>query len=167
MDDDPRAQAIGRPVGVGARFGAGLIDLGVFLALAVALKVATGGGLLSTTTQRNPQTGVTATYYAVSINLSGWLALLYLALLAAYYIGMEARFGGTLGKLARGLRVVRVDGRPMTWRTAATRTVWRLADGFPYILPYLSGALHVLLTARKQRMGDRAAGTIVVRTDDR
>ncbi len=78
----------------------------------------------------------------------------------AYLIGFEAVFGATPGKLLARLRIVRVDGRPLTVGSIWTRNLLRLVDWLPLL--YLLGGASVLLTANSQRVGDRWAGTTVV-----
>jgi len=96
----------------------------------------------------------------------GWLALdgAILGALAAYGTFMEALFGMTLGKMAVGLRVERVDGGRLLPLQALVRNLLRPVDLFP---PY-TGALGlglVALTRLRQRLGDFAAGTVVVSLD--
>ncbi|HEX9530695.1 MAG TPA: RDD family protein [Acidimicrobiales bacterium] len=69
--------------------------------------------------------------------------------------------GRTVGKAALGLRVVTVEGAPVRFRHAAIRSALALVD--VYLLSGLPGILSILLTARNQRLGDLAAGTIVLR----
>jgi uncharacterized RDD family membrane protein YckC len=78
----------------------------------------------------------------------------------AYLIGFEAVFGATPGKLLARLRVVRVDGRPLSFGSIWTRNLLRLIDWLPIL--YLIGALSLLMTANSQRVGDKWAGTTVV-----
>ena len=77
-----------------------------------------------------------------------------------YYIVMEATRGATLGKMALGLRVVKVDGSPISWQESLIRNVLRIVDGLFF---YLVGAILVWTSPLRQRLGDRAAGTVVVR----
>ena len=76
---------------------------------------------------------------------------------------MEATLGATLGKLARGLRVRRLDGSPLGWGGATVRNVMRIVDGFPYFVPHLLGVL-VAYRDRplRRRLGDRVARCAVV-----
>jgi uncharacterized RDD family membrane protein YckC len=69
--------------------------------------------------------------------------------------------GQTPGKRVAGLRVLRATGAPVTFVTSAIRNVLRLID----ILPVFYGVamLFIFFTRRHQRLGDIAAGTIVVR----
>lgn len=69
--------------------------------------------------------------------------------------------GRTPGKHWTGLRVVRDDGRPVNLSASAVRNVLRLVDG-PLTLN-LGYVLGVVLSDRNQRIGDMAAGTLVVR----
>jgi len=77
-----------------------------------------------------------------------------------YYIVMEATQGATLGKMALGLRVVKVDGSPISWSESIIRNVLRIIDGLFF---YLVGAILVWNSPLRQRLGDRAANTVVVR----
>ena len=69
--------------------------------------------------------------------------------------------GRTPGKRWSGLRVVRVDGAPVGFVTSAVRNLLRLVDALPGI--YTVGMVAVLASRRNQRLGDMAAGTVVVR----
>ena len=91
-------------------------------------------------------------------------AIAVLALFALYY-GYFAAFetlwaGQTPGKRLVGLRVLSVTGRPVTPSETILRNVVRIADQLPGI--YAVGILFVLVTGRNQRLGDLAAGTVVV-----
>jgi uncharacterized RDD family membrane protein YckC len=77
-----------------------------------------------------------------------------------YYTAMEGGAGATVGKMLLGLVVVRADGSPVGYRTAFVRTLLRAVDSQPGL--YLLGVGSMLLSDRRQRLGDRAAGTVVV-----
>jgi hypothetical protein len=82
------------------------------------------------------------------------------------YIGYDVLFetlgsGRTPGKRATGLRVLRADGGAEDGVASLIRNVLRLIDGLP--LSYVPGIVSILATKRNQRLGDLAAGTIVVR----
>jgi uncharacterized RDD family membrane protein YckC len=79
-----------------------------------------------------------------------------------YFIALEGLWSGrTPGKAAAKIRVVRADGRPVTWSQVTVRNLVRIIDFLPVY--YLVGGLFVVLTRRSQRVGDLAAGTVVVR----
>jgi len=90
-----------------------------------------------------------------------WYVLTVVGLL--YFTVPEALFGATPGKWWAHLRVVSVDGRALSSGSVLIRNVMRLIDYLPVL--YLLGGLSVLLTANSQRLGDRVAGTTVVRRD--
>jgi uncharacterized membrane protein SpoIIM required for sporulation/uncharacterized RDD family membrane protein YckC len=79
-----------------------------------------------------------------------------------YFIFFEAfRQGQTPGKRRLGIRVVQDTGHPISPSAAVIRNLLRLADFLPP--PYLLGALLVAFHPRGKRLGDLAAGTVVVR----
>jgi uncharacterized RDD family membrane protein YckC len=89
-------------------------------------------------------------------------ALSFFLLQFAYPVLFETLGSGrTPGKRWTGLRVVKVGGGPVTFLTSAIRNILRLVDGLPGL--YLVGTISVLATERNQRLGDLAAGTVVVR----
>lgn len=70
--------------------------------------------------------------------------------------------GQTPGKRWLKLRVIRQDGRPVTFWEAAVRNLLRSVDMMP--LPFYSvGLLSVFVSFNDQRVGDMVAGTVVVR----
>ncbi len=94
---------------------------------------------------------------------TGLLLIIYFGFLWGYNVLFEVLMQGqTLGKRATGIRVVNADGTPVGWRGASIRNLLRPVDVFPGC--YLFGCLSVLFTRNFQRLGDLAAGTIVVHT---
>lgn len=74
---------------------------------------------------------------------------------------LEARWdGATPGKRALGIRVLRDDGSPLTFGPAFIRNILRTADFLPGF--YAGGLACTLLHPQFKRIGDLAAGTIVV-----
>ncbi|MFZ2003587.1 MAG: RDD family protein [Stellaceae bacterium] len=92
--------------------------------------------------------------------LTGAPALIGVVISIVYFVVMEALFGATVGKLLLKLRVVKDDGSPIGWREAIVRNVLRIIDGFAL---YLIGFIVVCTTAKQQRIGDLAAGSVVVK----
>lgn len=129
--------------GVGSRFSAGLIDLTIQLAILAALS----GGFL------------------IGGGFSGWSGAAFLIFAFLLFAGYDVLFevlnsGRTPGKGLNGIRVVCVDGSPVRFLTSTIRNVLRLID---MLFFYLVGITSILVTKRNQRVGDLAAGTLVVR----
>jgi uncharacterized membrane protein SpoIIM required for sporulation/uncharacterized RDD family membrane protein YckC len=149
--ETPEHVAIGFDLaGPGSRFAAFLIDgiivtvalIGLLIAmLMLALVVPAPVGMVT---------------FAVGM-------LLAFALFWGYFVFFEGfREGQTPGKRRLGLRVVQDGGYPLTLRGAAVRNLLRIVDIQP--LPsWLLGGAFIMLHPRAQRLGDIAAGTIVVR----
>lgn len=89
--------------------------------------------------------------------------LLVFLTFSSYFAFFEWLWSGqTPGKRWMKLRVIREDGRPITFWESAVRNVLRVLDMFPY--PFYSiGLISVFTTSRDQRIGDMVAGTVVVR----
>ncbi len=87
--------------------------------------------------------------------------LVYVALFLGYYVYFEGRKGQTVGKMVVGIKVIREDtGGVAGTKAALVRTLLRVVDGF---LGYLVGYLVVTSSEKRQRLGDKAARTLVVR----
>jgi uncharacterized RDD family membrane protein YckC len=134
--------------GVGSRFTAALIDYLIQAAVLLALGLVLGFGV------------------GLDPGAGGFAAAIFFICFFVLFTGYDVAFevlnaGRTPGKRLNGLRVVRQSGAPVTFATSAVRNVLRLID----ILPgwYLVGIASILITGRNQRLGDLAAGTLVVR----
>jgi uncharacterized RDD family membrane protein YckC len=68
--------------------------------------------------------------------------------------------GQTPGKRYQGIRVVRTDGQPVGLAPVLVRNLIRIVD--VTLLPFLA-LISMVITRRSQRLGDLAAGTMVVR----
>jgi uncharacterized RDD family membrane protein YckC len=79
-----------------------------------------------------------------------------------YYVLLEGVAGATIGKFLTGIRVVNEDGTKLGWASAVVRNVARVVDAFPYVLPYLVGAIAVWASPTQQRLGDRWANSVVI-----
>ena len=72
--------------------------------------------------------------------------------------------GRTPGKKVMGLRVVHDDGTPVGWAASLTRNLLRAVDMLPFA--YCVGAISSLSHPSFKRLGDLAAGTLVVYRDE-
>lgn len=108
---------------------------------------------------------------AVKLTTDGWTAVqpwvaaalffVWYLLYNAYFAAFEAAWNGqTPGKRIIGLRVIGVTGRPVSPFEAILRNVLRIADQLPGT--YAVGIIALFVTERSQRLGDLAAGTVVV-----
>jgi len=70
--------------------------------------------------------------------------------------------GKTLGKLIMKMRVVKIDGSPVHWSSYLIRWMLRLVDIWLFLGSV--GILAILFSDKKQRIGDAAAGTVVIST---
>jgi uncharacterized RDD family membrane protein YckC len=133
--------------GLGSRFAAQLVDLLVLSAVMVALGLVAFGiaGLTGSSTAAE-------LVFVVVGFLLFW----------AYWILPEALWSGrTLGKHLLHLRVVDARGGPLTAGQAIVRNLLRIVDFLP--TSYAVGAVVMFASPRNQRLGDLAAGTVVVR----
>ena len=129
-------------VGVGRRAVAIIIDSIILCVLGYIIAMFTGG-----TT-------------SAGFSVTGAPALILFLIALAYYVVMEVTSGGTIGKKAMGLKVVKEDGTPLDWGASIIRNLLRIIDGFFF---YLVAAIVVWVSKKKQRLGDMAAHTLVVR----
>ena len=99
--------------------------------------------------------------------VGNWLGalggILVFAVFWGYYMVFEATTNGqTFGKLALGLRVIKEGGYPIGFADAAIRNLVRIVNFLPFF--YGVGLLCMMLNKNWQRLGDLAAGTLVIKT---
>lgn len=98
--------------------------------------------------------------------IAGMIFALFL-LFWGYFALFEAFWRGqTPGKRVMKLRVIKDAGRQITLFESLARNLLRVADYLPSL--YLAGVITMLCNKRNKRLGDLAAGTIVIheRADD-
>lgn len=89
------------------------------------------------------------------------LLVMLFTLVFGYFLFFELIWNGqTPGKRAVGIRVVKDLGQGITFVDSLVRNLVRIADILPGV--YGFGGLVTLLSARNKRLGDHAAGTVVV-----
>lgn len=102
----------------------------------------------------------------LAIGRSPW-ELVVLAIVAfleifAYDVAFEVWAGGrTPGKRLAGLRVMMAGGQPIGFTASVVRNLLRIVDEWATL--FLAGTISILVSRKNQRLGDHAAGTIVVR----
>jgi len=92
----------------------------------------------------------------------GFLLIVLFIFNWGYQIVMEGALGWTLGKRLLGLRVIMADGAPLSWTAAIARNLLRVVDMLPF--GYALGLLSSLVDPHGRRLGDLAAGSLVVHT---
>ncbi|HWQ19767.1 MAG TPA: RDD family protein [Methanotrichaceae archaeon] len=128
--------------GIGVRFIAILIDGLIIGLLMGAVGVLTLGAFLG------------------SPNLPAWYNLVSFLIYLGYYTYLEGTRGQTIGKMVMKIKVVREDGGKIDMNAAFTRNILRVVDGF---FAYLIGAILILRSPKKQRLGDSVAKTVVIK----
>jgi len=140
--------------GLGSRFLAVAIDTVAQVLIVVVISIALG--LAGTAIERTlPRT-----------NLGPWIVAIWVAVLFVVTIGWFIVFeiwwsGRTPGKRAIGIRVLRDGGLPIDAGAAVIRNLVRLVEML--LVAYAASAASTLLSKENKRLGDFAAGTIVVR----
>lgn len=130
--------------GFGSRFIAGVID--------TLIQSATMLALFFVTRATAPDSGGSVVF----------LIIASIVLFVAYYPVFEILWSGqTPGKRAQRIRVVRRDGQPVSIVASLIRNFVRLVDFLPAY--YVVGIVSMLAHPQSRRLGDLAAGTVVVR----
>ncbi|MCC6417412.1 MAG: RDD family protein [Gemmataceae bacterium] len=146
-----------RVAGLGARFLAWLFDLGMIaLLLTALLLVAQGWEMVGA--------GVGMAVFMVTSFAVQW----------GYFVVFEWLWHGqTPGKRVLGIRVIQERGTAASFTQAAVRNILRVVDGLPLLVPdlvpvaYGVGFLVAASNRENRRLGDLAAGTLVVYVEDR
>jgi len=142
--------------GLGSRVAAFVIDL-ILVSLGIVLLALAFMVFFPGAGERDQGSTAQSWVAAVLIILISFAVLLYFTL-------FEGLGGGrTPGKRSLGIRVVMDTGRRVTFSAAAIRNILRLIDNFFPLLPAVPGMLFIFLSKSSKRLGDIAAGTIVVR----
>ena len=100
---------------------------------------------------------------SISEDTANGLAILAVFILAfGYYIIIEWFWDGrSVGKKLFHLRIIDQQGLKLSFPQVLLRNLLRVVDALP--LFYVAGGLASMLTSRWQRLGDLAAGTLVIR----
>jgi uncharacterized RDD family membrane protein YckC len=137
--------------GLGTRFLASLMDyvlVGLVMLALILLLVYAFANLL----------GLTGTWLVAACILLGFMVDW------CYFIGFESGWRGqTPGKRRMGLRVLRAGGFPVDRRAIIIRNFMRAVDFLPGF--YSAGVVSIFASSQNQRLGDMAAGTVVVREE--
>ncbi|MFC1934561.1 RDD family protein [Chloroflexota bacterium] len=93
--------------------------------------------------------------------ISDPICIVFLFIIFAYLILMEAYVGWTVGKRILGMRVVDGSGNKIGLSKSVIRNLLRFVDGLPAL--NILGIILIATSLREQRFGDRIAKTYVIR----
>ena len=130
---------------IGTRVLSGLIDVVLHIGLLVGVFFA-AGALTGRASEAVSRTAVIVSFVVVLVGVPT--------------VSETLTRGKTLGKLITGLRVVRDDGGPISFRHALARALVGWVE--VYLLTGVAAVIAALVTARTKRLGDLAAGTYVI-----
>jgi uncharacterized RDD family membrane protein YckC len=133
--------------GIGSRFIAAMLDFGIQFSILLATALVLGA------------TGDDRGGSSLAV-----FTIVFFLIFFGYDVLFEVRSRGrTPGKRWTGLRVVRTGGQPVTFVPSCVRNVMRLVDMLPAPPLYAVGMASIFATGKNQRLGDLAAGTLIVR----
>ncbi len=133
--------------GMGSRFLAGAVDTFFIVSGVITISLFTGFFQLMFDTSVMGLTTI----------------LLIFVLLWGYHIFFEKLFQGqTPGKKMMGIQVLNQKGHYVSWKESLIRNLIRALDSLPTPL-YFLGGIFIGVDDKQQRLGDMAAGTIVVK----
>ena len=137
--------------GIGSRFLAAVIDSLLQFLVLIALALALG-----------------ASRWVFTGSQDSWLLSALLVFMSSmlviviYYVAFEMAWAGqSPGKRLAGLVVVTDQGGPMSFTQSLVRNILRLVDILPIL--YMAGLFSILVTRQCKRLGDMAAGTLVIK----
>ena len=141
--------------GLGSRFAAAVLDGLIQVVLIYGVAIIGGFAGYVALGPATEDEGVALVAVAL------WFIWVFLVLFGYDILFETFGRGRTIGKRALGIRVVRAGGAPVGFVTSTVRNLLRIVDFLP--LFYGVGMVSILATQRNQRVGDLAAGTLVVR----
>jgi uncharacterized RDD family membrane protein YckC len=141
----------------GSRIAAIIIDtiiLGI-IAVVIAIPLGLSAWMFSLMTDVTAM----ANFWA-GVAVWGTFAVINAIIWLLYFTYFEGTSGQTPGKRAMGIKVTKENGSKAMFGDALVRTILRLIDGIVF---YILGLIIILVTKKKQRLGDILARTIVVK----
>jgi len=144
--------------GLGSRFLAVAIDLIIQTVAAISILLidvwaAPGAGAIASALGMR-----STTMEAIQVAI---VVIIMFLLYFGYFVAFETLWNGqTPGKRLIGIRVVRDGGYPVTFMDSVIRNLIRIIEA---LLVYVPSIISALASSQNKRLGDLAAGTIVVR----
>lgn len=142
--------------GIGTRFVAAAIDHAIQIVLIIVITIVVGSAIGGAASLM-PKSVHTLSAVAVMI-----LMVVYFLVMFGYHTAFELLWSGqTPGKRAMGLRVMRDGGFPIDVFSSIARNLVRIVDFMPVL--YAVGLVSIFFHDEYKRLGDMAAGTIVIK----
>ncbi|HEY2469374.1 MAG TPA: RDD family protein [Terracidiphilus sp.] len=153
--ETPELVAIQMPIaGIGSRFIALLVDYLIWVPAILLVGKIFSYILPSLTAFNRLSEQWAVAIYIFLIFLFNW----------GYFTLFEAFWNGrTPGKRVARIRVIQRSGRAIGLFESMARNFIRYIDMIPIVIPYAVGTIAIFVTRDHQRLGDLAAGTLVVR----
>ena len=154
---------------LGWRFTAVLVDTAVLVSIWVVLLMADMVVLMGRSSidpkdaAAAQQLGQEISQKIISQQLGNSSVLFYAILFASlfiYYLLLEAIFKASIGKLVCGMRVTMADGSPATGAAIVVRNLIRVPEAMFFYIP---SGMSCGASPYRQRLGDYAAHTVVIR----
>ena len=154
---------------LGWRFTAVLVDTAVLVSIWVVLLMADMVVLMGRSSidpkdaAAAQQLGQEISQKIISQQLGNSSVLFYVILFASlfiYYLVLEAIFKASIGKLVCGMRVTMADGSPATGAAIVVRNLIRVPEAMFFYIP---SGMSCGASPHRQRLGDYAAHTVVIR----
>lgn len=144
--------------GIGSRFLAALVDSAIIVLLQI-LTISIGAlAVYYVGQEKKSLLSLTQQNLVWVMAITGLIGFMFLW---GYYILFEMVWNGqSPGKRLAKLRVICVDGRPVTLSESLIRNLVRLVDFMPVL--YGVGVVAMFIHSQSRRLGDLAAGTLVV-----
>ncbi len=144
----------------GWRFAAVLVDTVVLFGLLIIVMMAYIL-VLAAQGRIDPQDPAAVQALSQDLGVSDVMAnVIVFGALFVYYAVLESIFGASVGKLVFRMRVVMADGSRPTRGAVIVRNLVRLPEAW---LLYIPAGISCMASGRRQRLGDHAARTVVVR----
>jgi uncharacterized RDD family membrane protein YckC len=147
---DPSMSQSVQVIGFGRRFVAYLID-GIVLWIIQLILLFCTGFVIAAASETNED-------ISTGFSLINCLVLL---IWVGYFVGFWATTGQTPGKMVMGIKVISIDGQPLSWGKAILRYIGYIISSLILSL----GFIWVAFDAKRQGWHDKIAGTYVVRKE--
>jgi uncharacterized RDD family membrane protein YckC len=147
----------------GSRIVAGIVDYIIMFVLVIIIGIVVG--ILSNSLIA--PWGMTGPGMMRAFGAAGWMTriwgtigLMWLLWLV-YFTYFEGTSGQTIGKKFTHIKVIKENGSKCDFGSALVRNILRIIDHLPFL--YILGIILIVVTEKKQRLGDMLAKTIVVK----